>query len=160
MLTLFQTLHAHLATQLPDLAELDRFNNQIALDGTGVMLTFPALFYQLDGMKMTTISRGIQHGEGILRLRHCIRHLRPNADAYALEARSYQALQEFKGGPILTGLDRIALYPDPNHAALEIVISEYHIKYTDPTLYLARHQPTSPAQAGITGQVAVALALN
>lgn len=135
MLDVFKALKAQLKAHVTGLAtDPDRWNGQLDNEATERVLTFPAVFYQLDGVKLTTISRGVQHGEGILRVRHANRALRPGGpDAYQVEAQTYLALQNFQGGPILTGLDRIALYPDPTHAALEVIISEYRLKYSDAT---------------------------
>ncbi len=132
MLEVFKAVKAHLKANVPGLAMLARWNNQLGNEATEVVTTFPVIYYQLDGVKTTTISKGVQQCEGILRIRHATRALRPaDQDAYGLEIASYLALQNFKGGPITTSLDRVALYPDPSHGALEVVISEYRIKYTD-----------------------------
>ncbi len=132
MKEVFVAVKAKLKAEVPGLGDIARWNNQLENEATGAVITMPAVYYQLDGLKTTTISRGVQQCEGILRIRHCDRALRvADLKTPDLEAASYLALQASRPGPVTTGLDRIALYPDPNHGAIEVIISEYHIKYTD-----------------------------
>ncbi|MDJ0363586.1 hypothetical protein QMK33_00360 [Hymenobacter sp. H14-R3] len=156
MKEVFVAVKAFLKTKLPDLNTLTRWNNQLENESTESVQTFPAVYYQLDGLKTTTISRGIQQAEGILRIRHCAKALRgAQLTGVDLEATTYLALQAWKGGPITTGLDRVAIYPDPNYGAVEVIISEYHIKYTDASWLNARVQLV-PGQ-GLDGVATVVL---
>lgn len=140
MKNVFIAVKAQLKAKVPGILQLERWNNQLANEGTGPALVFPAIYYQIDGVKMESISHGIQHGSGILRIRYCDKQLRPaDLKTYDYEAAGYLSLQGFKGGPILTGLDRIALYPDPNHAAVEVVIAEYRLKYEDRSKFEAKN---------------------
>lgn len=135
MKEVFVAVKALLKAKVPGVNTLTRWNNQLENEATEGVITFPAVYYQLDGLKSTTISRGVQQCEGILRIRHCDKALRgAQLTSVDMEASSYLALQRFKGGPITTGLDRVAIYPDPNYGAVEVIISEYHIKYTDASL--------------------------
>ena len=132
MKDVFKAVRAYLKPEVPGVTQVTRWNNQLDNEATEGAITFPVIYYQLDGLKMTTISRGVQQAEGILRVRHCDKALRgADLQGVDMEAASYLALQAWKGGPITTGLDRIAIYPDPNYGAVEVIISEYHIKYTD-----------------------------
>lgn len=141
MKNVFVAVKAHLKANVPGILQLERWNNQLSNEATGPALIFPAIYYQIDGVKLESISHGIQHGTGILRIRYCVKQLRAaDQNTYDYEALGYLALQGFKGGPILTGLDRIALYPDPNHAAVEVVIAEYRLKYEDRSQFEARNQ--------------------
>jgi hypothetical protein len=135
MKEVYIAVKALVKANVPGLAQVTRWNNQLDTESTAAVQTFPAIYYQLDGLKMSTISKGVQQAEGTLRIRHCTKALRDtDLTGIDLEAASYLALQRFKGGPITTGLDRVAIYPDPNYAAVEVIISEYHIKYTDASL--------------------------
>lgn len=141
MKNVFVAVRAELKAKVPGILQLERWNNQLSNEATGTALVFPAIYYQIDGVKLSSISHGIQHGEGILRIRYCDKQLRAaDLKTYDYEALGYLALQGFKGGPILTGLDRIALYPDPNHAAVEVVIQEYRLKYEDRSKFEAKNQ--------------------
>jgi hypothetical protein len=151
MKEVFVAVKAHLKARVPGVAKLERWNNQLDNESTENVLVFPALYYELDGLKMTTISRGIQQGEGILRLRHCSKALRDaQLTGVEMEATSYLALEAWKGGPLTTGLDRTGLYPDTNYGAVEVIISEYRIKYTDASLLNSRVQLVPGT--GLSGQ--------
>jgi hypothetical protein len=135
MKEVYIAVKALLKANVPGLAQITRWNNQLDTESTAAVQTFPAIYYQLDGLKTTTLTKGVQQAEGILRIRHCSKALRDTELTGAdMEASSYLALQRFKGGPITTGLDRTGIYPDNNYGALEVIISEYHIKYTDASL--------------------------
>lgn len=141
MKNVFVAVKAQLKAEVSGILQLERWNNQLSNEGTGPALVFPAIYYQVDGVKMETLSHGIQHGTGILRIRYCDKQLRASdLKTYDYEAAGFLALQGFKGGPILTGLDRIAIYPDPNHGAVEVVIQEYRLKYEDRSQFEARNQ--------------------
>ncbi|WP_400192800.1 hypothetical protein [Hymenobacter sp. B81] len=144
MKPVFDTISEHLKTEVPAIKKHERWNNQLAEEARENVRVFPCSFLELQGVKTTTVSKGIQHCEGILRIRHCTKSLRTaEVDAYDLEAATYLALQNFTGGPLLVGLERSAIYPDPNHDAVEMVISEYRIKYADRTRYDQLFSPHS-----------------
>jgi hypothetical protein len=154
MKQVFIAVKAHLKAKLPSVAKLERWNNQLDNESTENVLVFPAIYYQLDGLKTTTISRGVQQAEGILRIRHCSKGLRDaQLTGVDMEAASYLVLEAWKGGPITTGLDRVALYPDPNYGAVEVIISEYRIKYTDTSLLDSRAKLVPGSS--LTGQASV-----
>jgi hypothetical protein len=143
MIAVFDTLKAQLRARVPQLKLVATWNNQLVNEAQErpANLAMPAVYLEILGVKATTISAGIQHGEGLLRVRHCSKALRESDLAsHALEANTYLALQNFSGGPLLIGLDRRSIYPDTNHAAVEMVISEYFIKYVDDAYFNARFQ--------------------
>lgn len=134
MNSLFTAIIERLQTQVPTLKTVLRWNNQLANEAQErpTATAMPAAYLELISAKLTTISPGIQHGEGSLRVRICTKSLKDADPAtFALENEAYLALQNFSGGPLLTGLDRRALYPDNNHAAVEMLVAEYSFKYQD-----------------------------
>lgn len=151
---LFATLIARLLATVPALRTVQRWNNQLANEGQErpANLAMPAAYLELLSARLTSIGPGIQHGEGVLRLRVCAKSLREaEASAYALENQVYLALQNFSGGPLLTGLDRRALYPDNNHGAVEMLVAEYNFKYQDTTAREARSLGTQARVVVTTG---------
>ncbi|GGG33312.1 hypothetical protein [Hymenobacter glacieicola] len=137
MIEVYTTIEAKLKQVIPGVKDVERFFNQLAMaaQGTGYSINFPACYYELVGVRTATRSRGIQDCEGILRIRHCDQALVVSQlRTPKMEQASYHGLSGFRGGPLMTGLERVALYPDSNYRGVEVIISEYQIKWMDSTL--------------------------
>ncbi|MES2730061.1 MAG: hypothetical protein V4621_08225 [Pseudomonadota bacterium] len=137
MKDVYDAIQAKIKATVPQAKTVERYYGQLAMTaaGMGNLIIFPAIYYQLVGIRATTRSKGVQDCQGILRLRHCdtalvVSQLR----TLALEEASYFGLSGFRGDPLQVGLDRSAIYPDDNFRGTEVIITEYPIKWTDVTL--------------------------
>lgn len=156
MIDVHTAIETRLKAVVPGIKTVERYYGQLEMmaQGTGYTIQFLACFYELSGMRCTTQTRGIQQCEGILRLRHCDQALvASQLRTPQLEQASYWGLSGFRGGPLLTGLERTALYPDTKYRGVEVIISEYTIKYTDVSLL----NKTTALVAGseLEGEVAI-----
>jgi hypothetical protein len=149
MKEVFTTIEDRLKAAVPGVKDVERWFNQLAMaaDGTGTNIVFPACYVELTGLRCTTMPGGVQHCEGLLRIRHADQALKVSQlRTPQLEEDSYVALQNYRGGSIFVGLDRKALYPDTNYRGVEVIVSEYQIKYSDETLAQKKFVRVSPRQ--------------
>ena len=134
MKNVFTTIQTELKAKVPALKLVTRWNNQLGNTDTEKLVRFPACFFQLVGIRYSSISTGIQHGEGVLRLRFADAGLAvEKLKTYDMEQDAYLVLQNFRGGVILTGLDRIGAVPDENIDSCEVLVADYRIKFEDRT---------------------------
>lgn len=147
MKQVFTTIEARLKAKVPTLKLVTRWNNQLGHTDTEKLVRFPACFYQLVGIRTSTITTGIQHGEGTLRLRFADAALAVDKlRTYDIEQAAYIALQHFCDGPLLTGLERVGADPDDNFDSCEVLVVDYKIKYEDASKHEARFSRRQPGR--------------
>jgi hypothetical protein len=145
MKEVFATIEAHLKAKVPALKLVTRWNNQLGNTDTEKLVRFPACFYQLVSIRSSTLGPGIQHCQGILRLRFADAAMAVDKlKTYDVEAEAYLALQNFNGGPLLSGLDRTGADPDDNFDTCEVLVVDYQIKYKDITKYVSKYVSRNP----------------
>jgi hypothetical protein len=156
MIDVYEAIEAKLKQVIPGVKDVERFFGQLAMaaEGQGLVIRFPACYYELVAIRTSTRTRGIQDCEGILRLRHCDQALTVHQlRTPTMERNSYHGLSGFRGGPLQVGLDRSAIYPDNTYRGTEVIISEYPIKWVDRSL-LDKTTTTIPGSE-LAGEVTV-----
>ena len=147
MKQVFATIEKQLKAKVPGLKLVTRWNNQLGNTDTEKLVRFPACFYQLVGIRSTTLGPGIQHCQGILRLRFADAAMAVDKlKTYEVEAEAYLALQNFSGDPLLSGLDRTGADPDDNFDTCEVLVVDYQIKYEDRTKLESRRVLRQPGR--------------
>jgi hypothetical protein len=145
MKQVFTTIQAQLKAKVPALKTVTRWNNQLGNTDTEKLVRFPACFYQLVGIRSSTISKGIQHHQATLRLRFADAGLAvEKLQTYEVEDAAYLVLQNFSGDPLLVGLDRIGADPDDNYDACEVLVVDYAIKFQDTGKFRATYVSRQP----------------
>lgn len=138
MMEVYAAVEAKLKQAVPAALDVERFFGQLAMAAAGIgnTIRFPAMYYELVGIRTITRTRGVQDCEGILRIRHCDQALvAAQLRTPQMERATYHGLAGYRGGPLQVGLDRSAIYPDSNYRGVEVIISEYPIKWTDTSLF-------------------------
>ncbi|MBD2769718.1 hypothetical protein IC235_17650 [Hymenobacter sp. BT664] len=158
MREVYTALEAKIKAILPVVRDVERHFGQLAMEaaGQGKPVNFPAVYYELVNIRTASRGRGIQDCDGILRLRLCDRALVvQQLRTVKMEEEAYFGLSGWRGASLMTGLERVAVYPDPNYRGTEVIIQEYAIKWTDTSL--RDRTTTSIPGSQLTGETAVNL---
>jgi hypothetical protein len=126
-----------LKPEIKDIGDIERFYGQLALSaqGIGKPVAFPAVYYELANIRTASRGRNIQDAEGILRLRLVDRAMDvKQLRTPMMEELVYFGLTGYNESTLMTGLERVAIYPDPSFAGIETIIQEWTIKWTDRSL--------------------------